>query len=110
MPDAQGRGSPLFVQMSHEHFGRRPVTEAPSRLVVKIASKLCEIALRYSRQVGIAGHEAANALVGILHSTFLPRCAGITEPAARADAIFQSPETGELRAAIKGKAMAVDLH
>lgn len=70
-----------------------------------MASKLDELALRHACKVGIAWHEAADALVGVFHRTLLPRCTGVAEPAARADAIFQSPESGELRAAIKGEAL-----
>lgn len=94
--------------MCHEHFGRCPVIEALSWLVVEMASKLDEVALRDGRQVRLAWHKAANALVGVFHCAFLPRCAGIAEPAARADTIFQSPESGKLGAAIKGEALACD--
>ena len=57
-------------------------------------------------KVGTPWHEAADALVGVFHGTFLPRRTGVAEPAPRADALFQSPESGKLRAAIKGEALA----
>ncbi|OMQ39842.1 hypothetical protein BKP54_30490 [Ensifer sp. 1H6] len=91
--------------MCPEHFGRRPVVEALSRLVVEIASKLDELALRHGCKIGIAWHEPSDALVGVFHGTLLPRRTGVTKPTARADAIFQSPESGKLRAAIKGEAL-----
>ena len=64
-----------------------------------------ELLLTDSGEIGIARHEAADALVGVFHGTFLPRRTGVAEPAPRADALFQSPESGKLRAAIKGEAV-----
>lgn len=60
-----------FLQMCHEHFGRCPVIEALSWLVVEMASKLDEVALRDGRQVRLAWHKVANALVGVFHCAFL---------------------------------------
>jgi len=57
-------------------------------------------------QIGIARHEAANALVGVFHGTALLWCAGVAELIARTDAIFQSPEAGKLRAAVTRSALA----
>lgn len=101
----QGRGSASLLQMCPEHFGGCSVVEALSRLVVEMASKLDELALRHACKVGIAWHVSTDALVDVFHGTFLPRRAGVTKPAPRADAIFQSPEAGKLRAAIKGETL-----
>ena len=92
--------------MRHKDFCRGLASEAFSRLIVEMAGKVGQVALRDGCKIGITWHETANALVGIFHRTFLPGRAGIAEPAARADAIFQSPEAGELRAAVKGEALA----
>ena len=86
----QGIGSAFLLQMCAEHFGGRPVVEALSRLVVEMASKLDELALRHACKVGIAWHVSTDALVDVFHGTFLPRCTGVTKPAPRADAIFPS--------------------
>lgn len=91
--------------MRHEHLGRCLVAEAFSRLIVEMAGKVGQVALGDGGKIGIAWHEAANALVDIFHRTFLPGRTGIAESAAGADAIFQSPEAGKLRAAVKGEAL-----
>lgn len=72
---------------------------------------VCELnqsRLRHFGQVGVAWHEAANALVGSLDSTLLSGCTGVAEPATCTNAIFQSPEAGKLGAAIKGEALTCE--
>src|SRR3954462_6317550 len=105
MPVLKGRGSRLILQMRHEHFGWRFVAEAFSRLVVEVACEVNEVSLRDGCKIRIAWHEAANALVGVFHGSLLPRCTGITEPAPRADPVFQSPESSKLGTAIKREAL-----
>ena len=93
------------MQMRHEYLGRRLVAEAFSWLIVEMASQIGQVLLRDRRQVRIAWHEATDALVGVFHGAFLPWGAGIAEPTACSDAIFQSPEAGKLRAAVESKAL-----
>ncbi len=76
MPVLQGRGSRLILQMRHEHFGRRFVAEAFLRQIVEVAGKVNEVSLGDGCKIRIAWHEAANALVGILNSPFLPGALG----------------------------------
>lgn len=45
MPILQGRGSIAVLQMREEHFGRRLLAEAPSRLVIQVAGELGEVTL-----------------------------------------------------------------
>jgi hypothetical protein len=65
--------------MCREHFCRGFASEALSRLIVEMAGKVGQVALRDGCKIGITWHEAANALVGIFHGTFLPGRAGIAE-------------------------------
>lgn len=91
--------------MRHEDLGGRAVTQALAWQRVQMVDERDELLLADGGEIGIAGHEAADALVGVFHRTFLRRRTGVAEPAPRADAIFQSPKSGELRAAIKGEAL-----
>src|SRR3546814_6407946 len=92
--------------MDHEHFRRRFGADARTWLSVKLMGKACQIWLRDGCKIGIARHEATDALVGVFDRTFLPGGTGVAEPAAGADTIFQSPESRKLGAAVKGEALA----
>jgi len=91
--------------MRHEDLGGRSIAQALARERIHMLGEGDELLLTDSGEIGIARHEAADALVGVFHGTFLPRRTGVAEPAPRADALFQSPESGKLRAAIKGEAL-----
>jgi hypothetical protein len=78
--------------MNDEDLGWRFVAQAFACLVIEVAAEIDQNTLRNAGKIGIAWHEAANALVGVFHRAFLLRRTGIAELAARADAIFQSPD------------------
>ncbi len=92
--------------MRHEDLGRCFVAQALSWQRIQVMGEVDKVLLGDVGQIRIARHEASNTLVGVLDRTFLPRRIGIAEPASGTDPIFQSPESGELCAAIKGEASA----
>ncbi len=66
-----------------------------------------ELLLTDSGEIGIARHEAADALVGVFHGTFLPRRTGVSRTSSARRCPLPKPfESGKLRAAIKGEATA----
>ena len=69
-------------------------------------SEVDELLLSDVGQIGIAWHEASNALVGVLDSAFLPGRIGIAEPASGADPIFQSLKTAKLGTTVEGETLA----
>ena len=75
-------------------------------MVIEIAGQLIERALWHVGEVGVAWHEASNALVGVFDTAFLPRRAWVAEPAASTNSVFQSPKAGKLGTAIKREALA----
>jgi hypothetical protein len=88
----KGRASRAVSQMRYEDLGGCAVTQALAWQRVQMVDERDELLLGDGGEIGIAGREAAAALVGVFHRTFPPRRTGVAEPAPRADAIFQSPK------------------
>lgn len=64
------------------------VSEAFSRLIVEMAGKVGQVALRDGCQICLAWHEAANAFVSVFYGSLLPRRTWVAKPAPRTNAVF----------------------